>query len=155
MLITNLHNYRSYLNLPIKGCPNWSLNVFDAKDELFGGFGVEIPTKFQLLISYFWFTLKWISSMAATQHCHFSFSLALHWYVFSFFLFPSWKNVNLWFLIILNWNQSQLDRAHFYKKALKKCYENTVRYRGRSLSSYLVPFLPVCLFNIDLRNKAC
>ena len=44
VLITSEHHYRSYLNLPIKGCPNLSLNVFDAKDELFGGFGVEIPT---------------------------------------------------------------------------------------------------------------
>ena len=32
---------RPNINLPIRGCPNSSLNVFDAKDEFFG---VEMPT---------------------------------------------------------------------------------------------------------------
>ena len=32
---------RPNINLPIRGVPNSSLNVFDAKDEFFG---VEMPT---------------------------------------------------------------------------------------------------------------
>ena len=32
---------RPNINLPIMGCPNSSLNVFDAKDEFFG---VDMPT---------------------------------------------------------------------------------------------------------------